>query len=121
MSRMNRIILHLDLDAFFCAVEELHDPSLAGKAFAVGGQPGQRGVVASCSWPARKYGVRSAMPTGEALRLCPHLLIISNSFGNYSEVSARVMALLHELTPMVEPVSIDEPSSTLPGCRATLP
>ncbi len=108
MSRMNRIILHLDLDAFFCAVEELHDPSLAGKAFAVGGQPGQRGVVASCSWPARKYGVRSAMPTGEALRLCPHLLIISHSFGNYSEISARVMALLHELTPMVEPVSIDE-------------
>lgn len=108
MTRMNRSILHLDLDAFFCAVEELHDPSLAGKAFAVGGQPGQRGVVASSSWPARKYGVRSGMPTGEALRLCPQLLIISHSFGNYGEVSARVMALLHELTPMVEPVSIDE-------------
>ena len=108
MTRMKRSILHLDLDAFFCAVEELRDPSLAGKPFVVGARPGQRGVVASSSWPAREYGVRSGMPMGEALRLCPQLLVISHSFGNYSEVSARVMALLHELTSMVEPISIDE-------------
>lgn len=108
MARMTRTILHLDLDAFYCAVEELNDPSLAGRAFAVGGQPGGRGVVASCSWPARSYGVRSGMPTGEALRLCPHLLVVSQGFGNYAEVSARVMSLARELTPMVEAVSIDE-------------
>ncbi|MCY4525865.1 MAG: DNA polymerase IV [Anaerolineaceae bacterium] len=108
MARMTRSILHLDLDAFFCAVEELNDPSLTGKAFAVGGQPGKRGVVASCSWPARRYGVRSGMPMGEALRLCPQLLVVSHSFGNYGELSARVMSLAHELTPRVEPVSIDE-------------
>lgn len=108
MSRMTRSILHLDLDAFFCAVEELNDPSLAGKAFAVGGQPGKRGVVASCSWPARRYGVGAGMPMGEAQRLCPQLLVISHSFGNYSEISERVMALAQELTPMVETVSIDE-------------
>ena len=108
MARMTRSILHLDLDAFFCAVEELSDPSLAGRAFAVGGQPGKRGVVASCSWPARRYGVRSGMPMGEAVRLCPQLLVVSHSFGNYAEISARVMALAQELTPMVEPVSIDE-------------
>ena len=59
---MNRKILHLDLDAFFCAVEELQDPALVGKAFAVGGKPQQRGVVASCSYPARKLGIHSAMP-----------------------------------------------------------
>ena len=108
MTHMQRSILHLDLDAFFCAVEELADPSLAGVAFAVGGRPGERGVVASCSWPARKHGVRSGMPMGEALRLYPQLRVISQSFGNYSEVSARVMTLLQELTPMVESVSIDE-------------
>jgi DNA polymerase-4 len=74
---MPRVILHLDLDAFFCAVEELHDSSLRGKPFAVGGKPDQRGVVASCSYAARQFGVRSAMPMSKALRLCPGLKIIS--------------------------------------------
>ena len=108
MSGMTRTILHLDLDAFYCAVEELNDPSLAGRAFAVGGQPGKRGVVASCSWPARRYGLRAGMRMGEALRLCPHLLVVSQGFSDYSEVSSRVMSLARELTPMVEAVSIDE-------------
>jgi DNA polymerase-4 len=105
---MPRTILHLDLDAFFCAVEELHDPSLRGKAFAVGGRPGERGVVASCSYAARRFGVRSAMPTGQALRLCPELLVISHHHGNYGEMSDKVMERLNDLSPLVEQISIDE-------------
>ncbi len=105
---MPRTILHLDLDAFFCAVEELHDPSLRGKAFAVGGRPEGRGVVASCSYAARQFGVRSAMPMSRALRLCPGLLVISHHFGNYGEMSEKVMERLNDLSPLVEQISIDE-------------
>jgi len=105
---MPRTILHLDLDAFFCAVEELHDPSLVGKAFAVGGRPEERGVVASCSYAARSFGVRSAMPTSRALRLCPGLLVISHHRGNYAEMSEKVMQRLGDLSPLVEQISIDE-------------
>ncbi len=103
-----RTILHLDLDAFFCAVEELHDPSLRGKAFAVGGRPEERGVVSSCSYAARRFGVRSAMPTSRALRLCPGLIVISHHRGNYGEMSEKVMERLHNLSPWVEQISIDE-------------
>jgi len=105
---MRRTILHLDLDAFFCAVEELHDPSLRGKAFAVGGRPEKRGVVASCSYAARRFGVHSAMPMSRALRLCPGLLVISHHHGNYGEMSEKVMQRLHDLSPLVEQISIDE-------------
>ena len=103
-----RKILHLDLDAFFCAVEEQLDPSLKGKAIAVGGQPDERGVVASCSYPARKFGVRSAMPMSQAVRLCPELIIVSQTRDAYHERSDAVMALLRDTTPYVEPLSIDE-------------
>lgn len=103
-----RKILHLDLDAFFCAVEELDHPELAGKAFAVGGKSGERGVIASCSYPARSKGVHSAMPTAQALRLCPELILISGRHGRYSEKSDKVMEILGRITPLVEQVSIDE-------------
>ena len=103
-----RKIIHLDLDAFFCAVEELHNPALRGKAFAVGGRPESRGVVASCSYPARRLGVHSAMPMGQALRLCPGLIIVPARHRAYSAMSRRVMAILHEMTPLVEQISIDE-------------
>ena len=103
-----RKILHLDLDAFFCAVEEQLNPELRGKAIAVGGQPGERGVVASASYPARKYGVRSAMPMSQALRLCPELIIVSQTRGVYSERSRQAMAILRDTAPEVEPLSIDE-------------
>lgn len=103
-----RKILHLDLDAFFCAVEELRDPSLRGKAFAVGGRPESRGVVASCSYPARRLGIHSAMPMSQALRLCPSLLIVPARHREYAAMSRRVMAILHRLTPLVEQISIDE-------------
>jgi DNA polymerase-4 len=105
---MPRTILHLDLDAFFCAVEELHNPSLRGVAFAVGGLPEERGVVSSCSYAARKFGVRSAMPTSQALRLCPRLIVISHHRSNYGEMSDKVMERLHNLAPLVEQISIDE-------------
>jgi len=105
---MNRTILHLDLDAFFCSVEETRNPDLRGKAFAVGGKPDERGVVASCSYAARQYGVRSAMPMSRALRLVPNLIIVSGRHKLYSEVSKQVMARLHNLTGLVEQISIDE-------------
>lgn len=105
---MPRKILHLDLDAFFCAVEEQRDPSLRGKPFAVGGRPEQRGVVAACSYPARHFGVHSAMPMSRAVRLCPNLIIIPHNFEAYHAASRQVMARLHELTPLVEQLSIDE-------------
>jgi len=105
---VSREILHFDLDAFFCAVEENRDPSLHGKAFAVGGRPEERGVVASCSYAARKAGVRSAMPMGRALILCPNLLIIPGHHYLYREASRQVMKIIHDLTPLVEQISIDE-------------
>jgi len=104
---MTRKILHLDLDAFFCAVEENLDPTLKGKPFAVGGQADRRGVVASCSYAARMHGVHSAMPMGQALRLCPDLIVVSSRHGKYGEVSKQVMALI-EVTPFIEKISIDE-------------
>ncbi|PWH12529.1 MAG: DNA polymerase IV [Anaerolineae bacterium] len=105
---MPRTILHLDLDAFFCAVEELRDPGLRGKPFAVGGRPEARGVVASCSYAARARGVRSAMPMRQAMRLCPDLLVIPPHRDVYEEVSAQVMLRLRALSPLVEQISIDE-------------
>lgn len=103
-----RVILHLDLDAFFCAVEMQRDPALVGVPFAVGGRPEQRGVVASCSYAARMFGVRSAMPMARALQLCPQLVIVPHSFPAYSQTSRQVMERLHSLTPLVEQLSIDE-------------
>jgi len=105
---MPRTILHIDLDAFFCAVEETRNPELRGKAFAVGGKPDERGVVASCSYAARRMGVRSAMPMAKALRLNPGLIIVSSRHRLYSEVSHQVMERLHNLTVLVEQISIDE-------------
>ncbi len=103
-----RKILHLDLDAFFCAVEELRDPGLAGLPFAVGGKPGERGVVSSCSYAARMEGVHSAMPMGQALRLCPQMKVIPAHFSEYHALSEQVMAILGRYTALVEQLSIDE-------------
>ncbi|MGA2110851.1 MAG: DNA polymerase IV [Anaerolineales bacterium] len=105
---MPRKIIHVDLDAFFCAVEELRNPSLRGKPFAVGGRPEGRGVVASCSYAARRYGVRSAMPMARAVKLCRDLIIVSSRHSVYGEVSERVMERLGDVTAVMEPLSIDE-------------
>jgi DNA polymerase-4 len=103
-----RKILHLDLDAFFCAVEELRQPDLRGTPFAVGGKPGERGVVSSCSYSARRVGVHSAMPMGQAVQLCRDLRIVPPDHAAYSAASEQVMAILRDLTPLVEQLSIDE-------------
>lgn len=108
METMPRTILHIDLDAFYCAVEETRNPELRGKAFAVGGKPDERGVVASCSYAARRMSVRSAMPMGRALRLCPGLIIVPSRHSLYSEVSEQVMQRLHDITSLLEQISIDE-------------
>ncbi len=105
---MPHTILHLDLDAFFCAVEENQAPSLRGKPFAVGGKPNERGVVSSCSYAARQYGVRSAMPMSQAIRTCPSLTVVPPRHHLYRDVSRRVMERLRRVTALVEQISIDE-------------
>jgi len=103
-----RQIIHLDLDAFFASVEELQNPELRGKPVVVGGSPQGRGVVSSASYAAREFGVHSAMPTAQALRLCPDAILIHPRHNLYGEYSERVMTLLEEYTPLVEQLSIDE-------------
>lgn len=105
---MRRLILHIDLDAFFCSVEEIRHPTLRGKPFAVGGSPKSRGVVASCSYPARVYGIRSAMPMAQAVKLCPDLIIIPGDYPAYSYFSQRVMGILRTSSNLLEQISIDE-------------
>lgn len=107
-SRNWRYILHADLDAFYASVEQLDNPQYRGRPLVVGGHPEQRGVVAAASYEARKYGVRSAMPMRTALRLCPELARVSPRFDRYHELSRLIMDIFLELTPLVEPLSLDE-------------
>lgn len=104
---MNKVIIHVDMDAFFASVEELDNPKLKGKPIIVGGI-GERGVVATCSYEARKYGVHSAMPIFMARKKCPVGIYLPTRFERYKEISNKVFDILYELTPKVEPVSIDE-------------
>ena len=101
-------IMHLDMDAFFAAIEQRDDPSLRGMPVVVGAQPGGRGVVATCSYEAREFGIHSAMPMNEAHRRCPGAEYLRPDMGRYVEASRSVMQVLETISPMVEPVSIDE-------------
>jgi DNA polymerase IV len=106
MSTSQRIIAHFDLDAFFVSVECLNNPSLKGKPLIVGGR--ERGVVAACSYEARKYGIHSAMPMKTALRLCPHATVVGGSRGDYSRYSRWVTEIIAAKAPLFEKASIDE-------------
>ncbi len=103
-----RAIIHLDLDAFFAAVEVLQNRELTGKPVLIGGQPTERGVVASASYAARARGVRSAMPMSRALALCPEAIVLPARHSLYRDYSRRVMAILRRTSPLVEQMSIDE-------------
>ncbi|MGE5180615.1 MAG: DNA polymerase IV [Acidobacteriota bacterium] len=102
-----RTILHVDLDAFYAAVEQRDDPELRGKPVLVGGSA-RRGVVASCSYEARKFGIKSAMPMAEALRRCPRAIVVRHHMERYAEASARFFAILGDYSPDVEGLSLDE-------------
>src|SRR6478735_12066625 len=110
-----RIVFHVDMDAFFVSVEELYDPSLKGKPVVVGGQANERGVVAAASYAARKFGVHSAMPLRTASRLCPQAIFVEGQPSRYREYSKRVFKVLTRFSPQVEMASIDEAYLDLTG------
>jgi DNA polymerase IV len=105
---MIRRIIHVDMDAFYASVEQRDNPTLRGKPLAVGGQPNQRGVVAAASYEARAFGVHSAMSMAQAVRLCPSLTIVRPNFSHYKATSQKVFSIFREVTPLVEPLSLDE-------------
>jgi DNA polymerase IV len=104
---LDKVIMHVDMDAFFAAVEVLDNPSLRGKPIVVGGTT-ERGVVATCSYEARAFGIRSAMPAYMARAKCPEAIFLPVRYGRYKEISNKVFSIFYELTPYVEPLSIDE-------------
>ena len=105
---MVRRILHLDMDAFYASVEQRDNPELRGRPVAVGGSPDARGVVAAASYEARAFGVRSAIPMSRAVRLCPTLVVVRPDFAKYRQISSQIFEMYRAVTPLVEPLSLDE-------------
>src|SRR6266480_4924658 len=108
MHERTRAILHLDLDAFYASIEQRDHPEYRGKPVIVGGSPDRRGVVATASYEARKFGVHSAMPSRTAQRLCPEAIFLPARFEVYRSVSQQIMAIFRQQTTLVEPLSLDE-------------
>ncbi len=115
MAAATRAVAHVDMDAFYAAVEQRDRPELRGQPVIVGADPKGRGVVSACSYEARVFGVRSAMPISRAYRLCPHGVYLPVDMSKYARVSAEIMTILSEYTPLVEPVSVDEAFLDLSG------
>src|SRR5437773_2289293 len=105
---MTRAILHVDMDAFYASVEQRDNPAIRGRPVIVGAGPHERGVVAACSYEARKFGIHSAMPSRTAYRLCPQGIFVRLDMEKYKRVSNQVMTILDGFTPIVQPISIDE-------------
>lgn len=104
-----RKIIHIDMDAFYAAIEQRNNPRLRGKPVIVGGSPGRRGIVATCSYEARAYGIHSAMSSSEAHRRAPHAVFITNpNYSEYLEISRQVQSIFREFTDLIEPLSLDE-------------
>ena len=116
-----RVVLHLDLDAYYASIEQRDHPELRGKPVVVGGSPQSRGVVATCSYEARAFGVRSAMPTRTAYQLCPQAIFLPPRFEVYRAVSAQVMAIFKSITALVEPLSLDEAFLDVSSCVSDFP
>ncbi|MCF8056683.1 MAG: DNA polymerase IV [Desulfocapsa sp.] len=116
-----RFIIHIDMDAFFASVEQMDNPKTAGRPLIVGGNPQGRGVVAACSYEARKFGIHSAMSAANALKLCPHALFIRPRKDRYHEVSTQVMNIFKNCAPLVEPLSLDEAFLDISADHANLP
>lgn len=115
---MPTTVLHVDMDAFFASVEQRDHPEYRGKPVIVGAPPDKRGVVSTCSYEARAFGVHSAMPSRTAAKLCPHGIFLRGDHAKYAAVSAQVMEILHRFTPIVEQVSIDEAYLDVSGSRS---
>lgn len=112
----DRTIMHVDMDAFFAQVEVLDNPEYAGKPLVVGGTS-ERGVVSTCSYEARRYGIHSAMPATRARKLCPHAIFVKPRMERYSEVARHIRSILASFSPLIEPLSIDEAFLDMTGCE----
>ena len=108
MAQASRKIIHVDCDCFYAAVEMRDDPTLRHRPVAVGGDPNRRGVIATCNYPARHFGVHSAMASSQALRLCPELVIVPPNFDKYRKVSTQINDIFRRYTSLIEPLSLDE-------------
>ncbi|MFZ5515222.1 MAG: DNA polymerase IV [Candidatus Zhuqueibacterota bacterium] len=116
---MQRVILHIDMDAFFAAIEELDNPAIRGKPVVVGADPKSgkgRGVVSTCNYEARKYGIHSAMPISHAYKRCPFAVFVPPRGRRYSEISGKIFRIFYDFTPRVEPISVDEAFLDVSGC-----
>ncbi|PSW11080.1 DNA polymerase IV [Photobacterium rosenbergii] len=116
-TKAQKKIIHVDMDCFFAAVEMRDNPDLRDIPIAIGGRSEQRGVISTCNYLARKYGVRSAMPTGRAMQLCPHLTLVSGRMSVYKEVSTQIREIFQRYTDKIEPLSLDEAYLDVTDCE----